>query len=89
MTLVTKIGVFSFAKIYMIIATFIGFLVGIFLWIVEMYSPVMQGPALGAWSIIVFPILYGIIGLVFGALTAFLFNIASGWFGGLEIELKK
>lgn len=43
-------------------------------------------PTVGIFSIIVFPILYAIIGGVSGCLTALLYNLAVRWVGALEIE---
>jgi hypothetical protein len=42
------------------------------------------GPA----AIIFFPILYGLVGGVFGAIGALLYNLASKWVGGLEIDIN-
>ena len=43
----------------------------------------------GVGAIIMFPILYGIIGLVFGALTAALYNLVAGVVGGVEVQLEQ
>ncbi len=42
----------------------------------------------GAMGIIIAPILYGIIGVVFGAIAAFFYNIVAGWTGGVGMELE-
>ena len=33
------------------------------------------------------PLLYGILGVVFGALIAWFYNLVAGWTGGIEMEL--
>jgi hypothetical protein len=45
------------------------------------------GAGLGFASIIVFPVLYGIIGAIGGGLTALIYNLAAGWVGGLEVDI--
>ena len=37
---------------------------------------------------IVFPFLYAALGFIFGALTAWIYNLVAGWVGGIELELK-
>jgi len=44
--------------------------------------------ALGLASLIVLPLVYGVIGLISGALLATIYNLTAGWFGGLEIEYE-
>jgi hypothetical protein len=34
------------------------------------------------------PFLYALIGFVMGALGAWIYNLASGWLGGIEMELQ-
>ena len=43
---------------------------------------------LGVGAIIVLPIIYGIMGLIGGIITALIFNVVSGFIGGLEIEVE-
>lgn len=38
-------------------------------------------------TVILFPFVYGLVGLVAGALIAFIYNLVAGRFGGIEIEL--
>ena len=42
----------------------------------------------GVGAIIILPILYGIMGLIFGALTAALYNVVAGFVGGIQIETE-
>ena len=44
--------------------------------------------ALGLASLLAIPLLYGILGMIFGALIAIMYNLAAGWFGGIEIEYE-
>jgi hypothetical protein len=34
------------------------------------------------------PVFYGVIGFVFGAIGAFLYNIMAKWLGGIEVRLE-
>jgi len=43
---------------------------------------------LGLASLVVSPLLYGLIGLFFGALLAMIYNLSAGWFGGIEVEYE-
>lgn len=42
----------------------------------------------GLGGLVILPLLYWIIGAVVGMLLALIYNIAAGWFGGLEIEYE-
>jgi hypothetical protein len=44
--------------------------------------------ALGLASLVAIPLIYGLLGLIFGALIAIMYNLAAGWFGGIEIEYE-
>lgn len=46
------------------------------------------GFGLGFGAIIVFPIMYGIIGGVFAAIGAVIYNLVAGWVGGLEVDIS-
>ena len=46
----------------------------------------MMGMGLGA--AIVFPIAYGLMGFIGGLLTGWLYNLAAGFVGGIEIETQ-
>jgi hypothetical protein len=42
----------------------------------------------GVGAIIVLPIFYGVLGVVMGALTAALYNLFAGMFGGIELDIQ-
>lgn len=44
--------------------------------------------ALGLASLVAIPLFYGILGVIFGTLIAIMYNLAAGWFGGIEIEYE-
>lgn len=43
---------------------------------------------LGAWSLVLFPALYGLVGGIAGAVGAALYNLAATVTGGLRLELE-
>ncbi|MEM5812118.1 MAG: hypothetical protein QW286_00190 [Candidatus Aenigmatarchaeota archaeon] len=80
----------SLGKIVAIVNAVMGFLVGLF---VTVFSPFMYmwGPlgaaALGLLAIIVFPILFAIIGFITGIIVAFVYNVVAKRFGGVMLDL--
>ncbi len=44
--------------------------------------------ALGLASLLVIPLVYGLLGVLLGALLAIMYNLTAGWFGGVEIEYE-
>jgi hypothetical protein len=50
--------------------------------------PAFLGPLFGVGAIILFPLLYGVMGLVIGAISAALYNLFARMVGGLEVELQ-
>ena len=47
-----------------------------------------SGALFGAGAIVLLPVLYGILGVVFGALSAWLYNVFAGIVGGIEVQLE-
>ncbi len=50
--------------------------------------PAWLGPVLEVGAIVFLPLLYGIMGLVFGVISAVLFSLFARLAGGLEVELE-
>jgi hypothetical protein len=94
MVVIKRMGVLSVAKIESLIFAFIGLIEGI---LVSLASSAMKASAppdmplefqLGVWAIIALPIIYWIIGFVFGALGAAIYNLFAKWVGGFEVEFE-
>lgn len=91
-----KLGVLSVAKINAVLSAFMGFLIGIFYAILGALfaaggTPIIPGiPAflLGFGFVIVFPVFYGIIGFVSGAIFAALYNFFVPLVGGIEMKFR-
>jgi hypothetical protein len=49
----------------------------------------MFGMLFGVGAIILFPIFYGVMGFLVGALGAFIYNLVSGFVGGLELTMAE
>jgi hypothetical protein len=45
-------------------------------------------PAVGLFAVVLCPLIYGIIGGIGAIISALIFNLASGWVGGLEVEIN-
>ncbi len=88
-----KLGVLSVAKLQAVIMAVFGLVIGIFyatlgpLMRAVTGSPAMSSQ-LGVLAIIILPIFYGILGFVFGAIGALLYNLFAKWLGGIEVELE-
>jgi|WetSurMetagenome_2_1015567.scaffolds.fasta_scaffold251144_2 hypothetical protein len=97
MVILRKVGVLSMAKIETILMAIFGLILGLFYGIASSfvnsteYADVATDSSLmlGWWSILVFPILYAIIGFIAGAIGALLYNMVSRWVGGIELDLRK
>ena len=46
------------------------------------------GGLVGIGAIIVLPIFYGVLGLVVAVIAAWLYNLAAGYVGGIEIDVQ-
>ncbi|MGD0711016.1 MAG: DUF3566 domain-containing protein [Bacteroidales bacterium] len=94
---IVKIRVSSCARVLALAMLIIGFFAGIFAaffsitperdaFCLKEFCPIYSG--LGFWAIIIFPIVYAIIGLIYGGLGAIFYNIIARWTGGIEIDFK-
>jgi hypothetical protein len=98
---IKRVGVFSVAKIYSIVMAGIGLIVGIPLGLIMIIfgAAIMAGGrdtaagggigiGMGIFYMVGLPIMYGVIGFIFGAIGALIYNVAAGIIGGVEMELE-
>lgn len=99
---IRRVGVWSIGKIAAALYTVIGLLAGLLFACISLIStgfaqaaqsgedfPTWLGPLFGVGAIVIFPILYGVMGLIVGTLTAAVYNLAAGAIGGIEIEIQQ
>lgn len=101
---IRRFGVLSVAKIYGLLTFVIGLIIGVIYGLfLILFGAAMSAIApsgdsalaggvstvvLGVAMMIGFPIMYGIMGFVGGAISAVIYNIASGVIGGIKFELE-
>jgi hypothetical protein len=99
---VKRVGVLSYAKITAVTMTVFGLIIGVIYGLIFMVlggaimaSGGRDTGAAGASTLVIglvmmiaFPIIYGIIGFVAGAIGGVVYNVASGFVGGIELELE-
>jgi hypothetical protein len=101
MATVKRIGPASAFKIGLVLYAMFGLVVGAIMACVSMLVGPLGNMAgagglgtrafgfgFGIGSIIIFPIMYGVIGGIGGAISAALYNLIAGWVGGLEVEIN-
>jgi len=98
---VTRIGVWSASRMSGLLYAGIGLIAGLCIALISTVgaglASAMQatdlpsrgiGALFGVGAIIFFPMLYGVMGLIVGALFAALYNLFAGIAGGIEIETR-
>lgn len=98
MTKINKIGVLSAGKVYGALLSILGLIAGVFYAVVFLTVGTVSketsdlgfgiGAGLGIFSIIFFPLLYGIVGFISGVIMGFLYNLAARIVGGVEVEIE-
>lgn len=101
---VKRVGILSVAKIQALLMFVIGLIIGVIYGLVFMIfgaaltalAPNAENQALGGVSTIViglimmiaFPIFYGLLGFIGGAIGAGIYNVAASFVGGIKLELE-
>ena len=88
-----KIGLVMYAILGLVLGIFMAFIsmvVGTVGYLGESAAPgaKLLGFGMGFGAIILFPIGYGIIGGIFAAIGAAIYNLVAGWVGGLEVDIS-
>ncbi len=93
---IKRVGVLSAAKLYAAISFAMGLIVGVFFALASVIGMSMGaqdespffGMMFGVGAVVFLPIFYGLMGFVFGAIGAALYNLFAGMVGGLEVETQ-
>jgi len=91
-----RVGPGSAFKVGLVLYAFLGLIVGALFSLIalvaapfarEAHAPFM-GAFFGIGAVIIFPIFYGIIGGVFAAIGAVIYNLVASWVGRLEVDIS-
>jgi len=101
MATVKRVGPGSAFKVGLVLYAILGLVLGIFMAFISMVAgglgsmsqsaapgAKLFGLGMGLGAIIFFPICYGLIGGIFAAIGAAIYNVVAGWVGGLEVDIS-
>ena len=94
--IITRVGPLSFARISGFLYAIIGLIIGGVFSLGAMVGGFASddpeiasfGPIIGAAAVIIFPILYGVLGFVVSLLFAWVYNAVAGIVGGVEVDIQ-
>jgi Transmembrane domain of unknown function (DUF3566) len=88
---IARIGVLQTATMFGALYAALGLCFLPFMYAMLRFSPMPEGTAFpfGGRFILFLPIIYGVIGFVFSAIAAAIYNVVAMWVGGFEIELTE
>lgn len=88
---IKSIDVMSFAKIHAVFGIIIGIIYGIMAAFVFGALGLATGgtglEVFGLAAIVIFPIIFGIVAFIMGAITAIVYNVIAGMVGGIQVNL--
>lgn len=87
-TRIRNINPLQLGIVYAVLYALIGVIIGICFALIGMAASSMAPSGMfsfGWLSIIIFPILYGVIGFIGGLIVGFFYNLVAGWTGGIEL----
>jgi len=94
---INRVGPVSCAKITGILYALMGLIIGAFISLFAVAGGMLagdrsgggaMGALVGVGAVIVLPIMYGCIGFIATLIGAWLYNIAAGMVGGVEIDVR-
>ena len=94
--IIKRVGPVSFAKVSGFLYALIGLIVGGILSLVAMAGGFASeaagaaglGAIIGVGAVIILPIMYGLMGFVATLIAAWLYNLAAGLVGGVEVDIQ-
>jgi hypothetical protein len=93
---VKSVGVASVAKMYGAISAGVGLVIGVCIALASMIGAglaettegAMFAPIFGVGAVVMMPILYGVMGVIGGAIGAVLYNVFAGMVGGVTLNTE-
>lgn len=86
----TKISMMPLAGILTCVHAIIGLIVGGIITVGSLGDTQAEGLwALGAWAIVVLPLVNGLLGFLTGVFISGCYNLVVQWFGGIEVEFEQ
>jgi len=96
---IRKIGIGSVVKVSGVLYGLLGLVIGLCVALFAVVGlgaaaasnedvPGWMGSLFGIGAIVIFPIMYGVMGVIGGVLLAALYNLVAGITGGLEIDVQ-
>ena len=87
----THIEPISLAKVYAVVYGLMGLLIGLpagcfFALVGSQVSDAGPLAGVGFAAVIIYPIMFAIMGFIGGLIFAFIYNLVAGWVGGVEVE---
>jgi len=85
-----RIGSLSTAKVVAVLYAIFGLIMGAFFSIAALFRPDAGGVGAmwGVAAVVIFPVLYGVLGFLVTLLTTWLYNVVAGAVGGIELDLR-
>jgi hypothetical protein len=85
-----RIGPRSAAQVVAVLYAIFGLIMGAFFSIAALFRPDAGGVGAmwGVAAVVIFPVLYGVLGLLVTLLITWLYNVVAGAVGGIELDLR-
>jgi hypothetical protein len=84
---ISKFAIGQSAKFLGVLYLLFGLIFVPFFLLIGMFSPDATA-GFGMIFAVAMPVMYGVMGVVGGAVGAVLYNLVAGWVGGIEVELE-
>ncbi len=78
-------------KILAVLYGAFGLIVFPFIMLASVFAPPEQRVGIfgaGIFMALLFPVMYAVLGFIFGIVGAAIYNLAAGWVGGIEVEVE-
>ena len=84
-----RIGPLSAAKVVAVLYAIFGLIMGAFFSLAALFrADGGVSPLWGVAAVVIFPVLYGVLGFLVTLLATWLYNVVAGAVGGIELDLR-